>query len=55
MSQSHPDDFGPGLELLLLPAGLLFIALVVAGLFMTVHDTPDTNSPSAAVSSQTTD
>jgi hypothetical protein len=34
MSESRPE----GLGLLLLPVGLLFIVLVVAGLFLTAHD-----------------
>ena len=52
MSHSNPDDFGPGLDLLLLPAGLLFIVLIVAGLFMTVHDTSDYKNSSTTIQSQ---
>jgi hypothetical protein len=35
------------LGLVLLPAGLLFIVLVVAALFLTAHDAPDWHLTSA--------
>ena len=38
MSNTRLSDLGLGL--LLLPAGLLFIVLIVAGLFLFAHDTP---------------